>query len=57
LRKRDETKAELKALLKKYVSQHNNNYCAQVVGLAQDEMDEMHTVHDKAVKDLNHFGE
>lgn len=42
IRKRDETKAELKALLKRYISQNNgkedngrSTMCAKLVGLAQ----------------------
>jgi hypothetical protein len=71
IRKRDETKAELKALLKKYVSSHSQmvlggasgmergftNDCAEIVGLAQVEMDGMHTRLDKAVYDINRKNE
>jgi hypothetical protein len=61
IKKRDETKAELKALLKKYIKHHgaiddrgNINQCAEVVGLAQREMDGMHHIHDIIVRDINH---
>ncbi len=67
IRKRDETKAELKALLKKYIIQQKGkgehidergrgNACAQLVGMAQEEMDGMHMRMDKAVYGINHMG-
>ena len=66
IRKRDETKAELESLLKKYITQQNSkgeridergrgNACAQLVGLAQDQMDKMHSKMDKTVYDINHM--
>ncbi len=69
IKKRDETKAELKALLKKYISTRQQrgeeidditgkgNICSQTVALAQLEMDGMHTKLDRAVYDINHLGE
>ncbi len=67
LRKRDETKAELKALLKQYITggqdvlgtgaRGTTNKCAQLVGLAQREMDDLHNKQDRAVRDINRRSE
>jgi hypothetical protein len=63
LRKRDETKAELKALLKRYITSSQDvlgteaygvrNQCAKLVGLAQTEMDGMHSKQDRTVIEIN----
>ncbi len=61
IRKRDETKAELKALLKRYMGQQRvenlggRDKCSQIVGQAQVEMDGMHLKMDKAVYQFNHL--
>eukprot|EP00347_Sterkiella_histriomuscorum_P022508 403338226 len=53
LEKRDETKKELKMLLKKYMSDaEHNNICALRVGHAQKEVHELHNRMDKAVKKI-----
>ena len=51
MQKRDETKAELKMLLKKYVSQaDHDSLCAMRVGEAQKAMHSLHGRMDKAVR-------
>ena len=51
IQKRDETKQELKMLLKKYVDdREHNTICAMRVGVAQKELNELHHKMDNAVK-------
>ena len=50
MKKREETKTELKQLLKKYVSTADHNtMCAQRVGFAQKEMHNLHLKMDNAI--------
>lgn len=56
--KREQTKTELKQLLKKYIKEPAHNpICSDLVGNAQKEMGFMHDKMDKAVQKIGKYGE